>query len=79
MFTDDLYLQYGFAPKGTSVIMYKDASLRRFQYYVNTTWSGGVYASPSLSGSRPGALIAGTWAAMQHIGYECVTVCVCVC
>ena len=25
--------------------MYKDASLRRFQYYVNTTWSGGVYAS----------------------------------
>ncbi|KAL1721988.1 pyridoxal phosphate-dependent transferase [Schizophyllum commune] len=62
--------KYGFAPKGTSVIMYKDASLRRFQYYVNTTWSGGVYASPSLSGSRPGALIAGTWAAMQHIGYE---------
>ncbi|KAI5889275.1 PLP-dependent transferase [Schizophyllum commune H4-8] len=62
--------KYGFAPKGTSVIMYKDASLRRFQYYVTTTWSGGVYASPSLSGSRPGALIAGTWAAMQHIGYE---------
>ncbi|KAL1746434.1 pyridoxal phosphate-dependent transferase [Schizophyllum fasciatum] len=62
--------KYGFAPKGTSVIMYKDASLRRYQYYVNTTWSGGVYASPSLSGSRPGALIAGTWAAMQHIGYE---------
>jgi sphinganine-1-phosphate aldolase len=62
--------KYGFAPKGTSVIMYRDAELRRFQYYVTATWTGGVYASPSLSGSRPGALIAGTWAAMQYMGSE---------
>ncbi|KAJ7899067.1 pyridoxal phosphate-dependent transferase [Mycena leptocephala] len=60
--------KYGFAPKGSSVIMYRDAELRRYQYYVNPVWSGGVYASPSLSGSRPGALIAGTWAAMQYMG-----------
>ncbi|THU94202.1 PLP-dependent transferase [Dendrothele bispora CBS 962.96] len=60
--------KYGFAPKGTSVIMYKDAELRRYQYYVYPDWIGGVYASPSLSGSRPGALIAGTWAAMQYMG-----------
>ena len=53
-------------------------------------YSGGVYASPSLAGSRyvhiaplkdklyltsfellrPGALIAGTWAAMQYLGSE---------
>jgi sphinganine-1-phosphate aldolase len=50
--------------------MYRDAELRRFQYYVNPDWSGGVYASPSMSGSRPGALIAGTWAAMQYMGSE---------
>ncbi|KAJ7141450.1 pyridoxal phosphate-dependent transferase [Mycena epipterygia] len=62
--------KYGFAPKGSSVIMYRDAELRHFQYYVNPDWSGGVYASPSLSGSRPGALIAGTWAAMQFMGSE---------
>ncbi|KAJ3726910.1 PLP-dependent transferase [Lentinula raphanica] len=60
--------KYGFAPKGTSVVMYKDAALRRFQYYVYPDWSGGVYGSPSLSGSRPGALIAGTWAAMHYMG-----------
>ncbi|KAJ6521913.1 pyridoxal phosphate-dependent transferase [Mycena vulgaris] len=60
--------KYGFAPKGSSVIMYRDAELRRYQYYVNPDWTGGVYASPSLSGSRPGALIAGTWAAMQFMG-----------
>ncbi|KAJ7282901.1 pyridoxal phosphate-dependent transferase [Mycena rebaudengoi] len=60
--------KYGFAPKGSSVIMYRDADLRRHQYYVFPDWAGGVYASPSLSGSRPGALIAGTWAAMQYMG-----------
>ncbi|THH00240.1 hypothetical protein EW145_g7117 [Phellinidium pouzarii] len=31
---------------------------------------GGVYGSPSLAGSRPGALIAGTWAAMQYMGED---------
>ncbi|KAG6868392.1 hypothetical protein C0993_003808 [Termitomyces sp. T159_Od127] len=32
--------KYGFAPKGTSVIMYRDAELRKHQYYVNPHWSG---------------------------------------
>ncbi|KAF7985068.1 hypothetical protein HWV62_8929 [Athelia sp. TMB] len=62
--------KYGFAPKGSSVIMYKDSELRKHQYYVNPEWVGGVYASPSMSGSRPGALIAGAWAAMQYMGSD---------
>jgi len=33
-------LQYGFAPKGTSVIMYRTLELRRYQYYVSSTWPG---------------------------------------
>ncbi|ESK81959.1 sphingosine-1-phosphate lyase [Moniliophthora roreri MCA 2997] len=60
--------KYGFSPKGSSVIMYRSAELRRHQYFVMTGWSGGLYASPSMSGSRPGALIAGTWAAMMSVG-----------
>ncbi|KAH7903806.1 PLP-dependent transferase [Hygrophoropsis aurantiaca] len=60
--------KYGFAPKGSSVIMYRSAALRRYQYYISPDWSGGVYASPSISGSRPGALIATTWAALHHLG-----------
>ncbi|KAF8757061.1 PLP-dependent transferase [Rhizoctonia solani] len=53
---------------GVLVIMYRSADLRRYQYYLNPTWTGGVYASPSMSGSRPGSLIAGAWAAMQYMG-----------
>ncbi|KAI0272270.1 PLP-dependent transferase [Russula aff. rugulosa BPL654] len=62
--------KYGFAPKGSSVIMYRSAEIRQYQYYVNPDWSGGVYASPGLAGSRAGALIAGTWAAMHYMGEE---------
>ncbi|KAI0728271.1 PLP-dependent transferase [Fomitopsis betulina] len=62
--------KYGFAPKGNSVIMYRDAELRKHQYYVNPDWVGGVYASPSIAGSRPGSLLAGTWAAMHYMGHQ---------
>lgn len=62
--------KYGFAPKGSSVIMYRDKSLRKYQYFVATDWPGGVYASPSIAGSRPGAIIAGCWTAMMNMGEE---------
>jgi len=50
--------------------MYRSAELRQYQYYVNPEWSGGVYASPGLAGSRSGALIAGAWAAMHYTGED---------
>jgi sphinganine-1-phosphate aldolase len=50
--------------------MYKSAELRRFQYYVITDWAGGVYASPSMAGSRPGSILAGAWAVMNYVGAE---------
>jgi len=62
--------KFGFAPKGSSVIMYRNFDLRHYQYYVSADWSGGIYATPSIAGSRPGAIIAGTWAAMMFMGKE---------
>lgn len=60
--------KYGFAPKGSSIIMYRNTDLRKHQYYVSTDWTGGLYGSPTLAGSRPGALVVGCWATMVHIG-----------
>ncbi|PVU99738.1 hypothetical protein BB559_000453 [Furculomyces boomerangus] len=62
--------KYGFAPKGSSVVMYSNKKLRHYQYFVCTKWPGGIYASPTIAGSRPGSLIAGCWAAMTSIGKE---------
>ncbi len=60
--------KYGYAAKGTSVVLYRGAELRRFQYYTTTDWPGGLYFSPTFAGSRPGGLIAACWAAMVSIG-----------
>lgn len=62
--------KYGYAAKGASVVLYKNADLRKLQFYVYTEWSGGIYASPAVSGTRPGGAIAGAWAAMKFIGKE---------
>ncbi len=60
--------KYGFAPKGNSVCLYRNEVLRAYQYFISPDWSGGVYASPSMAGSRPGALIAGCWASLMNVG-----------
>ncbi|RME29435.1 MAG: aspartate aminotransferase family protein, partial [Deltaproteobacteria bacterium] len=60
--------KYGYAAKGASVLLYRDASTLRHQFYVSTDWPGGIYASPGLAGTRPGGPIAAAWAALQGLG-----------
>lgn len=60
--------KYGFAPKGSSVVMYSDPVLRHAQYFVASEWTGGIYASPTIAGSRAGALIAACWATLMRVG-----------
>ncbi len=60
--------KYGYAAKGTSVVLYRTPALRRYQYFTATDWPGGLYASPAMAGSRPGALVAICWAVMVKMG-----------
>jgi glutamate/tyrosine decarboxylase-like PLP-dependent enzyme len=62
--------KYGYAAKGTSVVLYRTHELHHYQYYTTTEWPGGLYFSPTLTGSRPGALSAACWAAMVTIGQK---------
>jgi len=62
--------KYGYAAKGASVILYRDSELRRHQFFVHTAWSGGIYASPTMTGTRPGGAIAAAWAIMNYLGQE---------
>jgi len=62
--------KFGYAAKGTSVVLYRGRALRRFQYEVSTDWEGGLYASPTIAGSRAGALSAMAWAALVSIGED---------
>eukprot|EP00730_Choanoeca_flexa_P003592 TRINITY_DN11448_c1_g1_i7.p1 TRINITY_DN11448_c1_g1~~TRINITY_DN11448_c1_g1_i7.p1 ORF type:complete len:296 (+),score=73.16 TRINITY_DN11448_c1_g1_i7:158-1045(+) len=62
--------KFGFAPKGSSVVMYSRKELHHAQYAIFPDWPGGVYGTPTIGGSRSGALIASTWAALVYHGEE---------
>jgi sphinganine-1-phosphate aldolase len=60
--------KYGYAAKGTSVVLYRGRELRHYQFFTIADWPGGLYYSPTFSGSRPGGLSAACWAALVTIG-----------
>jgi len=60
--------KYGYALKGTSTINFRSKELRRFMYYQQEDWSGGLYLSPTVQGSRSTGLSAAMWAAMVSMG-----------
>ncbi|MFZ5827475.1 MAG: pyridoxal phosphate-dependent decarboxylase family protein [Bacillota bacterium] len=62
--------KYGYAAKGTSVILYRSPELLHFQYFATANWPGGLYFSPGFAGSRPGALSAAAWAALVAMGED---------
>jgi glutamate/tyrosine decarboxylase-like PLP-dependent enzyme len=62
--------KFGYSAKGASVILYHDRSLRRYQMFAYTDWSGGIYASPTMTGTRPAGPIAAAWAIMNHLGED---------
>ncbi|CEF63252.1 Sphingosine-1-phosphate lyase 1 [Strongyloides ratti] len=62
--------KYGYAPKGSSVIMYKTSEYLHKQYFSVTDWSGGIYATPTIAGSRCGSSISVAWATLLFIGKD---------
>lgn len=60
--------KYGYAAKGASVILYKDQSWRNHQFFIAAGWSGGIYMSPGIGGTRPAGPIAAAWACLHGLG-----------
>lgn len=62
--------KYGYSAKGGSCVLYKNSEMRKHQYFVYTGWTGGIYASPAVAGTRPGGAIAAAWAVLNFLGAE---------
>ncbi|MHA2393900.1 MAG: pyridoxal phosphate-dependent decarboxylase family protein [Promethearchaeota archaeon] len=62
--------KYGYGAKGASTILYRKERVWKYQFSVYTDWSGGIYISPSMRGTRPGGAIAAAWSAMRSLGVE---------
>lgn len=60
--------KYGCTPKGSSVVMYRTDEFLHNQYFCVPEWTGGIYATPTITGSRAGANAAVAWATLLSFG-----------
>jgi sphinganine-1-phosphate aldolase len=60
--------KYGYSLKGTSTINFRSKDLRRYMFFAQEDWPGGLYAAPTVQGSRSAGLSAAMWAAMVTMG-----------
>lgn len=60
--------KYGYAAKGASTILYRDAESFSYQRYEFDEWPRGKYSTQTLVGTRAGGAIAAAWAVMNYLG-----------
>jgi sphinganine-1-phosphate aldolase len=62
--------KYGYSLKGTSTINFRSKDFRRYMFFAQEDWPGGLYMAPTVQGSRSAGLSAAMWAAMVTMGEE---------
>lgn len=60
--------KYGLAPKGISLVLFRNSEFKRAGIFVQEDWLGGVYGTPVISGSKPAASMIGGWMASLRLG-----------
>ncbi len=62
--------KFAYAGKGASTLVWRSLEDMRHQIFVATDFPGGIYASPTMIGTRPGGPIAAAWATLQAFGAD---------
>lgn len=62
--------KYAFAPKGASVVFYRNAALRRHQIFACAEWTGYSVINMSVQSSKSGGPLAAAWAVTRFLGHE---------
>jgi hypothetical protein len=60
--------KYGYAPKGTSVLVHRTSELRRPQFFASADWPGYTMLNATMQSTKSGGPLAGAWAVVQHLG-----------
>jgi len=62
--------KFGYAAKGASLVVYRDAAVQQYERFEFSDWPRGTYTSPSFLGTKPAGAIASAWAVMRFLGEE---------
>jgi hypothetical protein len=62
--------KYAYCPKGVSVLLHRDDTLRAPQYFAYADWPGYTMVNPTIASTRSGGPIAAAYATLRHLGDE---------
>jgi sphinganine-1-phosphate aldolase len=62
--------KYAYATKGTSVLLFRDAQLRRHSYYAFAGWPGYPVVNSTLQSTKSAGPLAAAWAVLHSVGDE---------
>lgn len=62
--------KYGYTAKGASVLLFRDAELRRHGWFAHASWPGYPVVNATLQGTKPAGPLAAAWAVLERIGTD---------
>ena len=62
--------KYAYTPKGASVLLHRDAELRRPQFFASARWPGYTMINSTTQSTRSGGPLAAAWAVTRSIGLD---------
>lgn len=60
--------KYAYASKGASVLLFRDAAVRRGAFFASARWPGYPFVNSTMQSTKSAGPLAAAWAAMQHLG-----------
>ena len=60
--------KYGYAPKGTSLLLHRTPELRRPQFFASAAWPGYTMLNSTMQSTKSGGPLAGAWAVVESLG-----------
>jgi len=62
--------KYAYTPKGASVVLYRDAAVRRHQLFACAGWTGYTVINTTFQSTKSGGALAAAWTVMNHLGQD---------
>ncbi|MFM7202602.1 MAG: pyridoxal phosphate-dependent decarboxylase family protein [Myxococcota bacterium] len=60
--------KYAYAPKGASVVLYRNKELRQHQLFACARWTGYTIINSTIQSTKSGGPVAAAWATLQYMG-----------
>lgn len=62
--------KYAYTPKGISLLLHRDSTLRRGHYFASAAWPGYTMLNSTMQSTKSGGPLAAAWAVTRAIGVQ---------